>query len=86
MIWGENIPADLYPYPRPTHCCTLSDGTLAAPVVLQDVLDNLADEAACAEFSFNVARALALRGAVFDFQVIAMSIEQLAETRLRRQG
>lgn len=47
---------------------------------------NLADEAACAEFSFNVARALALRGAVFDFQVIAMSIEQLAETRLRRQG
>lgn len=47
---------------------------------------NLADEAACAEFSFNVAHALALRGAVFDFQVIAMSIEQLAETRLRRQG
>lgn len=47
---------------------------------------NLADEAACAEFSFNVARALALRGAIFDFQVIAMSIEQLAETRLRRQG
>ena len=38
---GENIPADLYPYPRPTHCCTLSDGTLAAPVVLQDVLGKL---------------------------------------------
>lgn len=47
---------------------------------------NLADEAACAEFSFNVARALAARGAVFDFYVIAMSIEKLAETRFRQRN
>ena len=35
---SENIPIDLYPYPRPTHNCTLNDKSLATPVVLQDVL------------------------------------------------
>ena len=35
---NEHIPVDLYPYPRPTHNCTLNDRSLAKPVVLQDVL------------------------------------------------
>ncbi len=35
---NENIPENLYPYPQPTHNCTLNDKTLAAPVVLRDVL------------------------------------------------
>lgn len=35
---SEHIPAELYPYPRPTHNCTLNDKTLAMPVILQDVL------------------------------------------------
>lgn len=36
-----SIPARLNPYPTPTHNCTLNDDTLAAPVVLQDVLGTL---------------------------------------------
>ncbi|WP_395955369.1 hypothetical protein [Bifidobacterium myosotis] len=44
---------------------------------------SLADEDARAEFAFNVARELARRGAVFEFRVIAMTIEQLAERRLK---
>lgn len=36
-----NIPQNLYPYPYPTHNCTLKDITLASPVVLRDVLDRL---------------------------------------------
>lgn len=35
---NEYVPAELYPYPRPTHNCTLDDKTLAPPVILQDVL------------------------------------------------
>lgn len=35
------IPRHLDPYPQPTHNCTLNDETLAAPVVLRDVLKQL---------------------------------------------
>lgn len=38
---SDEIPADLCPYPKPTHNCTLNDDTLAAPVVLRDVLSLL---------------------------------------------
>lgn len=31
----------LYPYPKPTHSCTLNDDKLAPPVVLRDILKNL---------------------------------------------
>lgn len=37
----KNIPADLYPYPQPTHNCTLNDKTLAPPVKLRDILERL---------------------------------------------
>lgn len=35
------ISTELYPYPKPTHNCTLNDETLAGPVVLRDVLARL---------------------------------------------
>ena len=38
---GEHVPANLYPYPKPTHNCTLNDSTLRPPVVLRDVLERL---------------------------------------------
>lgn len=38
---SPKIPSDLYPYPHPTHNCTLNDEKLAAPVVLRDVLELL---------------------------------------------
>ena len=39
----EKIPKQLYPYPQPTHNCTLNDKSLASPVVLRDVLKQLKD-------------------------------------------
>lgn len=38
VLESGHIPAELYPYPQPTHNCTLNNDKLAAPVVLQDVL------------------------------------------------
>ena len=38
---GDEIVDSLYPYPKPTHNCTLNDDTLASPVVLRDVLKDL---------------------------------------------
>lgn len=38
---SKHIPTNLYPYPQPTHNCTLNDQTLVAPVVLRDVLQRL---------------------------------------------
>ena len=43
---------------------------------------SIANEDARAEFAFNVARALASRGAVFEFHVVAMSLEELAQSLL----
>ena len=37
----EKIAPELSPYPQPTHNCTLNDETLAAPVVLKDILKGL---------------------------------------------
>ena len=37
----NNISKDLYPYPEPTHNCTLNNETLAPPVILRDVLERL---------------------------------------------
>ena len=37
----EHIPLNLYPYPQPSHNCTLKDNTLASPVVLQDIFERL---------------------------------------------
>ena len=41
VLNSDHIPVDLYPYPRPTHGCTVNDETLATPVVLQDVFSLL---------------------------------------------
>ena len=38
---SKHIPENLYPYPQPTHNCTLNDKTLLPPVVLRDVLERL---------------------------------------------
>ena len=43
---------------------------------------SIANEDTRAEFAFNVARALASRGAVFEFHVVAMSLEELAQSLL----
>ena len=43
---------------------------------------SIANEDARAEFAFNVARALASRGAVFEFHVVAMSLEELSQSLL----
>lgn len=43
---------------------------------------SIANEDARAEFAFNVARTLASRGAVFEFHVVAMSLEELAQSLL----
>lgn len=37
----KNISKDLYPYPHPTHNCTLNNKTLAPPVNLRDILIRL---------------------------------------------
>lgn len=41
ILEGECIPKNLYPYPMPTHNCTLNDATLLPKVVLRDVLERL---------------------------------------------
>lgn len=46
---------------------------------------NLVDDTARAELAFNVARQLALRGAIFDFRVVAMAMEELADKVLRER-
>ena len=38
---SDSIVEDLYPFPKPTHNCTLNNNTLASPVVLRDVLNGL---------------------------------------------
>ena len=43
---------------------------------------SIANEDTRAEFAFNVARALASRGAVFEFHVVAMSLEELSQSLL----
>ena len=43
---------------------------------------SIANEDARAEFAFNVAGALASRGAVFEFHVVAMSLEELSQSLL----
>ena len=48
-------------------------------VVLDITADMLANEAARAEYAFRLARLLASRGAVFDFRVVAMPLERLAD-------
>ena len=37
----SNISKDLYPYPAPTHNCTLNNKKLAPPVILRDILKRL---------------------------------------------
>lgn len=41
ILKSDLIPKHLNPYPQPTHNCTLNDETLAIPVVLRDVLEQL---------------------------------------------
>ena len=37
----EQVPEELYPYPKPTHNCTIGDNSLTDPVVVGDVLKDL---------------------------------------------
>lgn len=41
ILESETIPTELYPYPQPTHNCTLNNKALASPVILKDILDRL---------------------------------------------
>lgn len=41
VLESEDIPIELYPYPQPTHNCTINDETLATPVILRDILGKL---------------------------------------------
>ncbi|WP_236034497.1 endonuclease domain-containing protein [Bifidobacterium saguinibicoloris] len=52
-------------------------------IILEANASTFADEASQAEFSFHVARALATRGAAFDFHVVAMPLERLSRLAAR---
>lgn len=41
LLESKEIPENLYPYPKPTHNCTLNDKSLNNPVILRNVLERL---------------------------------------------